>query len=400
MRVLVLCDRIPSSYRDGLTLRVLHYVRRLGAMHTFDLLCFRAAEETEEIHRLFDRVWLFDKPGSTGPSASLSAVRGWSPEALYPFSPEMRAFLATKLRADDYDLVWDAGCCMAAHLPAEWQDVPYFADLVDEMVLTLVRELRHCRSLTHAARLLKYLYLNVRFERKYLGKAALCTVVSDADATMLRRVVGHDRVVTIQNGVDIDYFSPADSPPVPRQIVFEGSMAFTPNIDAARYLVNEILPLIRKAMPDVTLKLVGRDPDPSVLALSGDSVEVTGSVPDVRPYIASSAVFVCPLRFGAGIKNKILQAWAMGKPIVATPVSVKGLPVTEGTNILVRDDAESIAAAVVDLLNAPGTARALGAAGRETVTKSFSWEAKAREIEKAFHDACLGHRNDQEVLTT
>ncbi|MCW5623678.1 MAG: glycosyltransferase, partial [Burkholderiales bacterium] len=170
-------------------------------------------------------------------------------------------------------------------------------------------------------------------------------------------------------------------------LVFEGSMAFGPNIDAAVFFVREVLPVIRRSVPSVRLVLVGRDPVPEVRALASDHVEVTGSVPDVRPYVAGSRVFVSPLRFGAGIKNKILQAWSMGKATVATSVSVSGLPAEDGVNLLVRDGVEALAGGVIELLRSEQRCRALGDAGRRLVEAHFSWDAKALEFERALQSA-------------
>ncbi|MCW5624906.1 MAG: hypothetical protein KIT73_09345, partial [Burkholderiales bacterium] len=181
MNVLVLCDRIPSSYQDGLTLRILHYVRRLCPQHRFDLVCFRTGVETDEVRTLFRHIWMFERPERRAGGA----LRGWVPESLYPYSHPLAAFLETELDPANYDVVWDAACCLAPHLPDRWKAVPYFGDLVDEMVLALWNRLKLARSAGEAARMFKYLVLNARFERRYLGPAALCTVVSEVDAAML-----------------------------------------------------------------------------------------------------------------------------------------------------------------------------------------------------------------------
>lgn len=390
MRVLVLCDRFPASYQDGLTLRLLHYIRRLNARHRFDLVCFDGVAETPEARALFDQVWTFPRPARDTTPGWRAAVSGWSADALYPFSPALHAFLQHTLAPEGYDLVWDAACCLAPHLPPRWQRVPYFGDLVDDMILTLTREFGRATGWGRRARLLKYLWMNWAFERKYLNRAAMCSVVSEDDARTLRLAAPKARVAVVQNGVDIDYFAPADLPPQPRTLVFEGSMAFGPNVDAACHLVEDILPRVRAVMPDVQLSLVGRDPAPAVQALAGAGVVVTGSVPDVRPYLQSAAVFVCPLRFGAGIKNKILQAWSMGKAVVATPVSVGGLPGGDGDHALIRSAPDDIAEAVLRLCAAPDEALALGQRARQCVVQAFSWESKTREFEAAMLEAARG----------
>ena len=158
-------------------------------------------------------------------------------------------------------------------------------------------------------------------------------------------------------------------------------MAFPPNQQAALFLVNEIMPSVWARKPSATLTLVGRDPPPEIRALASDRVFVTGPVDDIRPYVHEAEVFVCPLQSGAGIKNKLLQAWAMGKPVVATSLSVGGLNAVDGNNLMIRDDADSIATAVLQLVELPERRMALGIQGRKTVEGDFTWTAQAERVE-------------------
>ena len=154
-------------------------------------------------------------------------------------------------------------------------------------------------------------------------------------------------------------------------------MGFAPNVDAVRYLVSNILPRILETVPSVHLYIVGKDPHPDIMAASGERITVTGFVQDIRPWLIKARVFVCPLQKGAGIKNKILQAWAMGIPVVATTKSVGGLRILDGYNILVRDRPDAFAEAVVSLLHHPRLARSIGMAGRYTVEQHYSWTQAA-----------------------
>ena len=160
-------------------------------------------------------------------------------------------------------------------------------------------------------------------------------------------------------------------------------MGFAPNVEGVVHFVDDVLPLVRRALPDVRFCAVGRDPAPAVLARRGPRVEITGRVEDVRPFVARAAVFVSPLRSGTGIKNKILQAWAMGKAVVATPESCGGLAVRPGENMVVAAGAEAFAREVVALLGDPARRAALGSAGRATVLAGYSWERKSGELEQA-----------------
>jgi glycosyltransferase involved in cell wall biosynthesis len=160
-------------------------------------------------------------------------------------------------------------------------------------------------------------------------------------------------------------------------------MSFAPNVEAALYFVKEVMPLLRRR-GQVRLTLVGNRPAPEVQALAGRDIEVTGFVEDVRPFLDRAAVFVCPMLSGAGIKNKILQAWAMSVPVVATSAATGGLAVQEGGNILLGDTPQALADAILRVTHDAALASRLGAGGRRTVIDRYTWFAKAAELESVF----------------
>jgi glycosyltransferase involved in cell wall biosynthesis len=189
------------------------------------------------------------------------------------------------------------------------------------------------------------------------------------------------RVEVINNGVDEKFFSPQGVQIDLTNLVFEGSISFGPNKDGVLYFVKDILPKIRRKVPEVTLTIVGRNPPPEILSLACPSITVTGFVEDVRPYLERAAVFVCPLREGAGIKNKVLQAWSMGKAVVATTPSVGGLKVRNGENIIVSDDPSSFAEEVTKLLKDPAAAASIGKNAQNTINEHYTWEKKSKQLE-------------------
>lgn len=402
MRILVTCDRYPGLPLDGLTLRIHHYAKYLSTHHELDLVCLGdATEPNSEIESYFTQVRRFPMPARSAPPATRLGwlFAGLNPGTLCLHSHEVQAYLEQTVRERHYDLVWDAGCNMLFSLVTIRRTLPLLADQVDDSFLRLVREIR--LAPTAYARLwsLKQMLLSWMFAWQHLRKAGAVLFVSQADADSFGKFMPFANTVVVENGVDEAYFSP-DSPSIPDyysdvpEIVFEGSMFFTPNIDAARYFVEAIFPLIRKVLPQTRFTVVGRDPTDEVKALAGDGVAVTGSVPDVRPYLKNAAVFVCPMRSGAGIKNKILQAWAMGKAIVSTSAGVGSLKVADGQNILVRNTPQAFADAVIELLRNPGQAAQLGAAGRSTIEAHYTWTAKARELESLMEQIVQTHASN------
>jgi glycosyltransferase involved in cell wall biosynthesis len=164
-------------------------------------------------------------------------------------------------------------------------------------------------------------------------------------------------------------------------------MDYGPNEDAVVHFSEDILPLIRRERPDVRFSVVGSGPTPRVRSLADTpGVHVTGRVEDVRPYVQSAAVFVCPLRAGAGMKNKILAAMAMRCPAVATSLSLEGIEARPDEHVLMADGAEAFAAQVLRLLREPAFARQLADRSYDLVRTRYSWNARGEIL-----DASLRH---------
>lgn len=385
MKVLVLCDRFPFPLYNGQNLRIYHYVRLLRERHQFDLLCYGESEPPPELNELFGEI-SWHPPPMPDPRSSLAwlAVTLFAPWRIAPYPPfaeELRARLAS----GHYDLVWMSGWDTVINVPRPCP-IPFLADIVDDGVLEYWREFRRRRGIVPRLRGLRRVLENAVFERYFFGPADTCLIVSERDAEVFRRVNPNTSVAVIANGVDEAFFRPGEGEADDPTLVLEGTLLFRPNIDAARFLVDEILPLVQREIPSVRVTLVGRDPVPEVRALAGPAVTVTGFVDDVRPYLDQATVFVCPMRKGAGVKNKLLQAWAMGKAVAATPLATGGLAVRSGENIVIAEGAKALADAIVGLLGERGRRSAIGAAGRETVLARYTWRQKADELERVMMD--------------
>ncbi|MHC4549818.1 MAG: TIGR03087 family PEP-CTERM/XrtA system glycosyltransferase [Planctomycetota bacterium] len=203
-------------------------------------------------------------------------------------------------------------------------------------------------------------------------------LVSPAEGETLRRRCPAAAIHVIPNGVDLDFLDP-DAVPTEadaRTLVFCGAMDYHSNVDAVRYLHDDILPLVRKTVPDVRLKIVGSNPAPAVTRLADSpGVEVTGRVPDVRPEILSAAVSVAPMRLGRGVPNKVLEALALTLPVVVTPNAAMGLELGEFEGADVAGDAPSFADAVVRRLRAAAAGRVRYPQHRHVLHAQYSWSS-------------------------
>ena len=189
------------------------------------------------------------------------------------------------------------------------------------------------------------------------------------------------------NGVDADYFAPDPTRASPfadgeLPVVFTGAMDYWPNIDAVTWFATEMLPRLRAIWPRLRFHIAGRNPTPAVRALAGDAVNVTGTVPDMRPYLQHAAVVVAPLRLARGIQNKILEAMAMGRPVVAARECAEAITAQRGSELVCAEDADAFVREVDALLHAPARAAAIGDAGRRRVQRDYGWDTHLSAFER------------------
>jgi glycosyltransferase involved in cell wall biosynthesis len=226
------------------------------------------------------------------------------------------------------------------------------------------------------------------FERAECRRFDKVIAVSREDAEVMERQYGLDGVDAVPTGVDTEFFRPSGRIETqPNHLVFTGSMDWLPNEDAIRYFTEEILPLVRKIVPDIKLTVVGRNPYPGLVELGRNdpAITVTGRVEDVRPYIEAATAYIIPLRIGGGTRLKVYEALAMEKPLISTTIGVEGLPVCDGGDLLLADTPQHFANAIVRVLQDEGLARHLGAAAAQKVRRNFGWD----RVADIFAESCL-----------
>jgi glycosyltransferase involved in cell wall biosynthesis len=194
------------------------------------------------------------------------------------------------------------------------------------------------------------------------------------------------RTAVIPNAADVEYFQPRPEDPLPdgRTIVFFGILSTVPNIDGVTHFVEDIWPRIAAAHPDARFKIIGGRPPPSLLALAGPRIELTGFVSDLRPHLAGAAAVVVPLRLGGGTRLKIVEAMAMGKAIVSTTLGAEGIEAVPGRDLLVEDEPAAFADAVNRLLAEPGLGARIGQSARQLAVERYAWSGAALALESFY----------------
>lgn len=208
-------------------------------------------------------------------------------------------------------------------------------------------------------------------------------IISEADSDAIpHKKNGNIKIVP--NGVDLDFFHPMERE-IRYDLVFCGNMQYAPNVNACKYLVEQVMPLVWKVLPETTLMLAGTSPKPAVRALAGPKVQVSGWVDDIRECYAAAKVFVAPMQMGSGLQNKLLEAMAMGLPCVTTSIANDALGSQE---VMIGNTPEELAGHIVNLLQDESLRSRLAANGKEYVEKNYSWEVFGEKLEAILKNVC------------
>jgi glycosyltransferase involved in cell wall biosynthesis len=221
---------------------------------------------------------------------------------------------------------------------------------------------------------------------------------SAVDDTRARGLVPGLRSAVVPNGVDVAHFAPRATDPRPEagRLVFFGTFNYFPNVDGVLFMLREIWPLVVERCPDARLQIIGADPPEEIRRLAGPGVELSGFVDDLRPHLARAAGVVVPLRMGGGTRLKVVEAMAMGRPIVATSLGAEGIEAEPGREILLADGPAAFAEAVVRLLGDPALGERMGRAARALAVERYGWGGAARILERLLRDTLADGRPARE----
>jgi glycosyltransferase involved in cell wall biosynthesis len=222
----------------------------------------------------------------------------------------------------------------------------------------------------------------LRYEHNIFDKFDHKTIISEPDRDLVPHPSNHE-VVIVRNGVDHEYFSPQKQQKK-FDVVFTGNMGYPPNIDAARFIAEDIFPLVIRQYPEAKLLIAGATPHTKVQALKSSSITVTGWLPDIRESYAQSRIFIAPMRIGTGLQNKLLEAMAVELPCITSILANKALGAAENEEILVGSSAREYAEHIIHLLQDEAFSKRLAEKGHSFVKKAFSWENSTSALEELF----------------
>lgn len=403
LRVVMVDEELPYPPTSGKRIRTLNLTLRLARRHRLTYLCHRNADadEARQAADFFAEqgietlVVSRTVPTKSGPRFYLNlAANLLSPLPYSVATHKSRALrqalaeVARMQRVDVWHCEWTPYAEMLRGIATERRVV--MAHNVESIIWQRYHE-------TESNPLRRW-YIGrqwrkfQRFERRVLGAAERTIAVSDTDAQRFRTDFGVSRVDVVENGVDTEYFQPQARRREPGRLLFLGSLDWRPNLDGVNLLLERVFPAVRAAEPSASLCLVGRNPPEALRQQAAriPGVELHGSVPDVRPYLADCGLLVVPLRIGGGSRLKILEALASGTPVVSTRVGAEGLCLRAGQDLTVVEDIDDLAGALVQAIRHPEAIQAEAERGREKVLEHYDWDRLAERLEQVWRQCASG----------
>lgn len=428
MKILFLTPQLPNPPHKGTTIRNFNLIKQLSRRHEVHLLSFIRSEE--------DQPWVDElRKHCRGVETVIAPEhRMWRRLLTFFLSPlpdmavrlpsaEFHTRLEAYLERERFDIVQVEGIEMAPYalaikgyglaatvltgmgLHAKGMTFPSLAKCKvifdDHNAEYVLQQRAYETDRRYPSKWLKAIYSLVQRYKLRRYEATVChaadhvVAVSDADCAALQGIAPGVDVTVVPNGVDTAYFNslaPGASSGIRQSkirhlasLVFTGTLDFRPNVDAVVWFCEQVLPLIKKELFHIHFYVVGKSPTREVRRLGDDAaVTVTGYVSDVRPYISQAKVYVVPIRMGSGTKLKVLEAMAMGVPVVSTSLGAEGIVVTPGLDIVIADDPSEFAAQVVALMNDEPRRKGMSERGRTLMVARYDWQVIAPVLEQAY----------------
>ncbi len=378
LRIAIVARRVPLPMYTGINLVIHHLAARLSADNEVLMLVTdddspRDAGSLPFSVRACGKSGYGDEGAAVAPGATYSSrLSGY-----YGVPDSRKSWLEREVADFNPDVVLGFGYDLAAYLEGLIGRWPVVFDPIDSEVLYLWRRLRSGRLQLAT---IKHLVMSVALARGVLSRCDSLVTVSGEDTGNLRFITGLQKTYTVPNGVDCDFFRPDPArAPVAGRIIFTGSMGWPPNAQAVEWFLELCWNRILQVRPDASLVIVGKGMSDSQRAVFARhrNVQALGFVDDIREHVLASEVAIAPMISGSGIKNKVLESWAMARAVVATALAARGLQATPGEHLLVAEGHVEFANSVILLLDNPSLRDRIGSAGRELASADYSWASMA-----------------------
>ncbi|TMQ76867.1 TIGR03087 family PEP-CTERM/XrtA system glycosyltransferase [Candidatus Accumulibacter phosphatis] len=393
MNILYLCHRFPFPPKRGGKIRPFNMIRHLTASGHRVTVCSlaRSPLEAEEGRGIAPHCARFEMEQVSDPVQTLRMVARLplpTPSSMgYFYSPSLKQRVDRLLSTEKWDLIF-VHCSSVAQYVEHVRDVPKildFGDMDSQKWLEYANYKPFPLSLGYRLEGNKVLAAEKRLARRF----DLCTATTRAEWETLEGYQTGVATDWFPNGVDAEFFCPSGEPYDPDTLSFIGRMDYYPNQECMARFCDQIWPVLRTRRPQIRLLIIGADPSPAMRKLGElPGVTVTGSVPDVRPFVRQSALMVAPLNIARGTQNKILEAMAMGVPVVTSRIAAGGVDAEPVTHFLVADSAEEYSDAILQVLDKPTERQRLALAGRQRMLSNHAWPHSMARLDRII-DRCI-----------
>lgn len=385
MKLLVILSRFPYPLEKGDKLRAYHQIKELSRFHQIHLFAVSerilSDKEIEQLEPFCESITVsYQSKVSTALNVIGAFFRGIPLQAGYFYSRKGKLMLDQLIEKIKPEHLYFQ-LARTAEYAKGIDGIPKTIDYQDAFSKSTER-----RAMSSPFGMRQLLMMESRRLKKYesdlFDSFENKTIISEQD----RDEIIHpekEQVSVIRNGVDTTFFKPMYAQKA-FDLLFIGNMSYPPNIDASRFLAREIFPIVLKQRPETKLLIAGADPVPAVRSLKNESIKVIGWVDDIREAYASSKIFIAPMRLGAGLQNKLLQAMAMKIPCITSELANNSLMAEQRKDILVGNTPEEFAAFVLELLNNPSNAQYIGEKGYEFVLENYDWTAITKKLSDIF----------------
>jgi sugar transferase (PEP-CTERM/EpsH1 system associated) len=399
-RILWLSHFVPYPPKGGCFQRSYNLIKEISLKNDLYLIALKHKESTHpdfdikiaksELEKICKEVIILDISeyisGAAFYAAAIKSLFKMTPLSVNMFKSEkMHEAINTMKRKAEFHVVHFDTISMAEYIK-DFGNVPKVMNHHGVESFMIKRRVENEHKVMNKLYLIIEGYKLERYERRYCARFDMNLTVSELDKKLLRNITGVNDIEVIENGVDVDYFSPSGNMKKNKRIIFAGRLDQYSNRESILYFCSKIWPLIKKKHPDLRFTIIGNNPPAKLAEIAGKdgNIELLGYVDDVRPFFADAMISVCPIMDGGGTRIKILDALAMGMPIVSTSIGCEGINITPGADVLIADTPEEFAAKIDSIIKDANKRHSMSKNARKTAEENYSWKAISEKLDRIY----------------
>lgn len=395
MRILIITDSLPFPLVSGNRIRLYNLIRRIAEKHQVSIATLVESSYEQKFLPYLEELCVNviavnvkrQHPLLHIPGLISYALNGIPLELKFKYSKELENKIQLLVSSQEFDIVQIEPSHMALYLRSIPNYTKYYSVLMfyDIAFAQFRRIFRVERRTIPKIRALLHTLMMRRWEPRFAENFDRCITVSNVDKRLLHDANPHLQIDVVPNGVDTHLYKPLPKEELSPSLLFVGRMNYPPCADAAMFFCQKVLPLIQKRIKNVEVWLVGREPEAEVLRLKSDKVHITGRVDNLIPFYEQSSVCIVPLRSGGGTRLKILEAMALGRPVVSTSIGCEGLEMNDGEHLMIADEPEEFAQKIYRLLTERPLWENIRARARDLVVERYDWDLLAAHLTQIYN---------------